>query len=88
MNSHWGHTLLQQPSAIPFFHFENIGWIFPTVKSVLVLTRETHPDVVLAQTLPEAVALGIDGNDHVVDRLGDRVLPFQVHPCGEVHDAL
>lgn len=44
--------------------------------------------MILAQTLPEAVALRIDRNDHVVDRLGDRVLPFQVHPCGEVHDAL
>lgn len=57
-------------------------------ESVLVPTQDAHPDAVLAQTLPEAVALRIDGHDHMVDGLGDGVLPFQVHPCGEVHDAL
>lgn len=57
-------------------------------ESVRVLTQQAYPDAVLAQTLPEAVALRIDGHDHMVDGLGDRVLPFQVHPRGEVHDAL
>lgn len=50
--------------------------------------RTAHPDAVLAQTLPEAVTLRIDRHDHMVDGLGDGVLPFQVHPRGEVHDAL
>lgn len=44
--------------------------------------------MILAQTLPEAIALRIDGHDHMVDGLRDRILPLQVYPSGEVHDAL
>lgn len=51
-------------------------------------TRGTHPDVVLAQTLPDPIALGIDRYYHMVDSLRDRVLSLQVHPCGKVHYAL
>lgn len=47
----------------------------------------THPDVVLAQALPEMVALRIDGHHNVVDSLWNRILPLQVDPCGKVHDA-
>lgn len=62
--------------------------IFATMNWVLSPTWGTHPDVILAQTLPEAIALRIDGHDHMVDGLRDRVLPLQVYPSGEVHDAL
>lgn len=49
---------------------------------------ETHPDVVLAQTLPDSIALGIDRYYHMVDSLRDRILSLQVHPSGKVHYAL
>lgn len=47
-----------------------------------------HPDVVLAQPLPQVITLGVDRHHHMVDSLGNRVLALQVHPCGKVHDAL
>lgn len=62
--------------------------VFFTIKCVLGPPRGTHPDVILAQTLPEAIVLRIDRHYHVVDSLGNRVLPLQVHPSGKVHDAL
>lgn len=48
----------------------------------------TNLNVILAQTLPEAIRFGIYRYDHMVDGLRDRVLSFQIHPCWEVHDAL
>lgn len=48
----------------------------------------SHPDVVLAQPLPEVVRLRVDRHHHMVDSLRNRVLALQVHPGGKVHDAL
>lgn len=34
----------------------------------------THPDVVLAQPLPQVISLGVDRYHHMVDSLWNRVL--------------
>lgn len=46
------------------------------ISSLVPKLQDAHSNVVLAQTLPEAVALGVDGHNHVVDGLRDGVLPF------------
>lgn len=61
---------------------------YVTMKCVLVPTRGTHPNVVLAQSLPKAIVLRIDRHYHMMDSLGNWVLPLQVHPSGKVHDTL
>lgn len=77
-------TMLQKQSKYLFLSVV----IFPTMKCVLGVSWGTHPDAILAQALPEAIALRIDRYDHMVDSLRDRVLPLQVYPSGKVHDAL
>lgn len=41
------------------------------MKCVLVPTRGTHPNVVLAQSLPKAIVLRIDRHYHMMDSLGN-----------------
>ena len=48
----------------------------------------TNLNAILAQALPEAIRFGVYRYDHMVDSLRDRVLPLQIHPCWEMHDAL
>lgn len=69
-------------------HFINLAFMELITDNQSQRLPSTHPNVILAQTLPDAIRFGIYRYDNMVDGLGDRVLPLQIHPCWEVHDAL